>query len=163
MTAHINIGSNLGDRYNSIEAAVAGIRCIKGVNVTGISSPVESEAWGYESCHTYVNVGVNAETDLPPHELLKALRDIEISIDNSSHRTSDGNYADRVIDIDLIAVDDIEIYDPPYLILPHPRMHLRRFVLEPMTTLCPDWIHPLLGKTPEQLMASLGRPGSCGN
>ena len=71
---------------------------------------------------------------------------IEKSISAASHRDENGNYIDRQIDIDLIAVDDI-VVDSPTLQLPHPRMHLRDFVLTPMMHLNPHWVHPILNQS----------------
>ena len=75
--------------------------------------------------------------------MLMAIQD---SICSAAHRDSTGAYIDRIIDIDLIAIDDTVI-DTPELTLPHPRMHLRDFVVRPMLELCPEWVHPLLNKT----------------
>ena len=87
---------------------------------------------------------------MEPLEILRLLREVETSINPASHRTASGEYADRVIDIDLIAVDDM-VLNTPELTLPHPRMHLRAFVLEPLAELAPAWRHPLLHLTARQL------------
>lgn len=139
--AYINIGSNLGDRHGNIAAAVAAIK--ERIDPQArLSDPVESPPWGYESVNPYINIGVAVITDLSPFELLDALLEIEGSISAASHRMADGTYADRLIDIDLIAVDSL-IINTPRLILPHPRMHLRPFVTIPLRQLAPGWRHPL--------------------
>ncbi|MDE5744483.1 MAG: 2-amino-4-hydroxy-6-hydroxymethyldihydropteridine diphosphokinase, partial [Paramuribaculum sp.] len=141
-TAYINIGSNLGDRHGNIAAAVAAVR--SRINpVVRLSDPVESTPWGYDSPNGYINIGVAFDTPLNPNILLDTLLDIEKNISPLSHRTHAGEYADRIIDIDLIAIDDM-VMDTPTLTLPHPRMHLRPFVLIPMRQLAPAWIHPRL-------------------
>lgn len=152
-TAYINIGSNMGNRNALIEQAIAHIEFL--CNAKTRKSPyVESEPWGYDSPNTFLNIGIAIETQLNPQELLNSLLKIEKSISPSSHRDEDGNYIDRLIDIDLIAVDDVVI-DSPTLQLPHPRMHLRDFVLTPMMHLNPSWVHPILNKTITQLYHQL--------
>ena len=105
-TAHISIGSNLGDRAALIERAVAAISAR--FAVTAVSRPVESEPWGYSSPHPFINVGVNIEIGpgMTPETLLDILLEIQNSIDSSAHRNTDGSYADRAIDIDIIAMGD---------------------------------------------------------
>lgn len=155
MTVHVNIGSNLGDCHGSIAAAIAGIRRIKGVTVTGVSAPFESDPWGFESNNRFVNVGINLESTLEPSELLPRLLTVQHEIDSSSHRTSEGNYADRVIDIDIIACGDMVINEPPNLILPHPRMHLREFVLVPMAEILSGWRHPVLKRDVNEMLSGI--------
>lgn len=155
LTAHVNIGSNIGDRHALIERAVAAIGRMAKATVR-LSSPFESEPWGFESPNSFINLGVAFETDLPPFELLRQLRLIESRISDASHRTADGCYADRMIDIDLIAVGQI-ILSGDGLTLPHPRMHLREFVLRPIEELEPGWRHPLLGLTPSEMLARLDK------
>lgn len=152
MQADISIGSNLGDRRSRIAQAVAGIRCIAGVTVTGVSSPYESAPWGYESANAYLNVAVTVTTVLSPEHLLDELLRVERAIDASPHRTPDGLYADRTVDIDLIAMEDLVIDATPRLVLPHPRMHMRAFVLEPMLEIRPDWRHPLTGLSVAEML-----------
>lgn len=151
-TAYINIGSNKGDRLSIIGRAVAAI------STTGsgmrVSSPVESEPWGYDSPHPFINVGIAIEIDSSAADYLKTLRQIEHSISTDAHRNPDGTYRDRTLDIDLIAVDDL-IIDTDTLTLPHPRMHLRPFVLIPMAELAPSWLHPILRLTSGRLLAAL--------
>lgn len=143
-TAYINLGSNIGDRRPTIGRAVALIEHAFGATARR-SDWFESEPWGFDSPNQFVNLGVAIETgNMTPHEILRTLRAIERQIDPSPHRDATGAYIDRAIDIDLIAVDDI-VTDTPELILPHPRMAMRDFVIIPMLQLAPDWTHPLLG------------------
>lgn len=86
--------------------------------------------------------------------VLRRLQEIQSAIDPSPHRDADGRYIDRAIDIDLIAIGNW-IVDTPDLTLPHPRMHLRDFVLIPLSALAPAWRHPLTGKTAEELLNEL--------
>lgn len=137
-TAYINLGSNIGDRRSVIERAVAAIEADLGVSARR-SQWVESEPWGFDSPNRFVNLGIAVDTDLGPIELLRRLQAVEKSIDPSSHRDAEGRYIDRVIDIDLIAVDHL-VVDTPELTLPHPRMKERPFVMGPLLELCPDWL-----------------------
>jgi len=149
-TAYINIGSNMGDRQALIEMAVAHIEHLCGCKAT-LTPFIESEPWGYESTNRFLNLGISIATNLSPDELHNRLQQIQQHISPDSHRDADGCYIDRLIDIDLIAIDDITI-DTEDLKLPHPRMHLRPFVLIPMLQLAPGWQHPILKKTPQEML-----------
>ena len=87
-------------------------------------------------------------------EILRKLQEIQCEINPSPHRDASGAYIDRAIDIDLIAIDDWVI-DHPDLTLPHPRMHMRDFVLIPLRQLAPHWTHPILAKTAVEMIADL--------
>lgn len=157
--AHINIGSNIGDRHALIERAVA--RVLNLSHKPGrVSAPVESEPWGFTSPHPFLNIGVQITTSLTPQELLDTLLAIQAEISDAPHRAADGSYIDRPIDIDLICMNDTVshvpvVIDTPALTLPHPRMHLRPFVLIPLCELAPGWLHPLLNTTAAGLLARL--------
>lgn len=152
-TAYINIGSNIGDRRAAIARAVTAIK-EQLDPLARVSPEVHSEPWGYSSPNPYINIGVAVHTSLPPEALLDKLLAIQNSIGAGAHRTADGDYADRVIDIDLIAVDSLVI-STPRLTLPHPRMHLRDFVLIPMDFLAPEWIHPIFNKSASEFLENL--------
>ncbi|MCM1348276.1 MAG: 2-amino-4-hydroxy-6-hydroxymethyldihydropteridine diphosphokinase [Firmicutes bacterium] len=152
--AHINIGSNIGNRLALIERAVSLIEASVGTPVRR-ASVIESAPWGYSSPNPFLNLGIAFE--VPPGqelELFEKLQQIQNSISVIPHRSADGSYADRPIDIDLIAIGS-SVVNLPQLVLPHPRMHLRHFVLRPMMQLQPHWVHPLLGMTPEQMLHQL--------
>lgn len=156
---HINIGSNQGDRAAQIERAVAALsrRLDPAGRALITLAPVEeSEPWGFCSDHPFLNLGLMADLpgDPDPRELLDILRSVEREIADAPHRHADGSYADRPIDIDLIAIDD-KVVNTPDLTLPHPRMHLRPFVLRPLAVLDPGWRHPLTGLTAGDMLARL--------
>lgn len=149
---HVNIGSNLGDRRLNISRAVRAIS--ENFGPFEISHAVESDPWGFGSTNSFINVGVSFETELSPHDLLHKLQQIERKISPASHRNPDGSYADRLIDVDIIAIDDLVI-DDEELKIPHPLMEKRRFVLEPMAEIAPGWRNPLNGKTPFEMLMDI--------
>ena len=137
---YINIGSNLGDRKLLIQSALEKISDEFGVCC--ISSFIESEPWGFESENRFLNLGVSFNTDLPPEELLRKLQRIEKSICEGSHRNLEGEYIDRHIDIDIMAIDNLR-YDSPILHIPHLHLMERDFFLIPLKELSPDWKYPV--------------------
>lgn len=140
---HINIGSNLGDRAALIERAVALISEAFAPAAIRRATPYESKPWGYDSPNHFLNLGICFESALAPQEIFSQLQKIERKISGQSHRNAAGAYIDRLIDIDLIAVGN-HIENSAVLTLPHPRMHMRPFVLIPMAEIDPEWLHPLL-------------------
>lgn len=153
MKAHVNIGSNLGDSRSTIERAVAEIFS-RFPAENRRSSYVTSPPWGFASEHEFLNIGVEFDTDLPPEQLLRELLAIQNSISSAPHRLPDGSYTDRPLDIDLIFYGSL-IHRSPTLTLPHPRLHLRPFVLLPIAELSPTWYHPLLHLPAPLLLTNL--------
>ncbi|MDO4320098.1 MAG: 2-amino-4-hydroxy-6-hydroxymethyldihydropteridine diphosphokinase [Bacteroidales bacterium] len=143
MRIHLNIGSNQGDRKAIIGRAAALIARALAPCTLYLSDYVESEPWGYDSPHTFLNRGILVITrhTIAPADVLDATQHIEQLIGASTpHRNPDGSYRDRLIDIDIIDIDHITL-DTPRLTLPHPRAHLRPFVTGPMRQL--DDTHPV--------------------
>lgn len=162
-TVYLNIGSNQGDRRAIVARAVAAVSALSFpvVERSRVSAPVESAPWGYDSDSAFLNVGValDCRIDRPwtvpaLHRLLDSLQAIERSIGTMPHRNADGSYRDRDLDIDLIDMDGIVI-DTPDLVLPHPRMHLRAFVLKPIAEIDPGWIHPVRRMTAAELIEQI--------
>lgn len=159
MIIHLNLGSNIPPRHVHIDAAIEALRH----ELPGryhISAPVDSPPWGYISPYPYINIGVMIEPEcdsLPPEAILEATERAQAAVDPSPHRDSSGAYIDRRIDIDIIAIDSF-ILDTPRLSLPHPRMHLRPFVLRPLAQLDPCWVHPVLHLTAARMIADLDTP-----
>ncbi len=142
MNYYINIGSNLGDRRMNLSRAISAIE-----NRFGwfeLSHSVESEPWGFESPHKFMNIGMAFISDEKPEDVLKILQEIEHKLSPEPHRHPDGSYADRLVDIDMIAA---EVYDPqtgasslvkmdtPELTLPHAHLDDRPFFLDPFREL----------------------------
>ncbi len=126
----------MGDRRALIERAVALIEDHWASSAVRRSQYIESEPWGYDSPRPFLNLGIAIDTteEVDPYATLNDLLTIERKISPAPHRKPDGSYADRMIDIDLIAIDRLKIVSPR-LILPHPRAHLRPFVTIPLAQL----------------------------
>ena len=148
MYVFLNIGSNLGDRRLNISRAVRALE--REFGYFELSKTVESKPEGFMSPNVFLNVGMMVITDLEPIEVLHKIQAIEKEISPDSHRDQNGDYVDRVIDIDIIAIDEMVI-ESEELQVPHPRMHERRFVLDPMRELAPGWVHPILKKSAWEL------------
>lgn len=159
MRAYLNLGSNIGNRKENILRAIACFMDHPLINKDSFitSNFIESEPWGYLSPNNYMNVGL--AFDLKPDwnitDFFKCMIDIQNVVNGDRcHRDDKGNYTDRVLDIDLIALDEI-IFQTVNLVVPHPRMHLREFVLIPMLEINPLWTHPILKKNVPELLNDL--------
>ena len=144
---YLSLGSNIGDRDANLRAAIAALASA-GVHVMQISSIYETEPVDYLDQPWFLNCVVEAETDMEPQALLQALRAIE------SHMGGKKEFAKgpRKIDLDLLLYGS-ETIDTPELQIPHPRLHLRRFVLTPLAEIAPSLKHPAWNATAVQLLA----------
>ena len=149
----MGLGSNLGNKEQIIRKAIDRIGKRVGT-VVAVSSFCKTEPWGYQSVHTFCNAAMAVDTDLLPEEVLSTVQAIERELGSKDHRRSDGSYADRLIDIDLLDYDG-QVLDTYALVLPHPYMHKRTFVMEPLAEIAPQWMHPVLGKTAAEILAGL--------
>lgn len=138
-TVYLNIGSNLGDRKELIEKAISQIGEIFGYYC--ISEFVESKPWGFDSINSFLNIGIAIKSELNPEEILDRIQSIERNISLVSHRDKKGNYKDREIDIDIMAIDEIK-YESTRLQIPHPHLLERDFFMTPLKQLSPDWKYP---------------------
>jgi 2-amino-4-hydroxy-6-hydroxymethyldihydropteridine diphosphokinase len=145
---YLSLGSNVGDRPGNLRRAIAMLGNA-GVRVRRVSSTYESEPVDLREQPWFLNCVVEAETELPPPELLKKLRQIEDQM-GSKKLVAKGP---RLIDLDILLFGD-ESIDTPELQVPHPRMHLRRFVLVPLVEIAPEFRHPSWGATAADLLAS---------
>jgi len=146
--AYVGLGANLGDREDTIRRAVALVDELAGVSVVGVSSLRETEPWGPVEQPRYLNGAVAVETELPPRELLDALLDVERRLGRA--RDDEERWGPRTIDLDLLLYGDL-VLDEPGLDVPHPRLHERRFALEPLAELAPDALVPARGTAAELL------------
>ncbi|MBO9731984.1 MAG: 2-amino-4-hydroxy-6-hydroxymethyldihydropteridine diphosphokinase [Chitinophaga sp.] len=144
-TAILLIGGNLGDRTGNLEKAVQLINETAG-KVVKISSLYQTAPWGAVDQPDYLNQAVEIHTTMDALTLLHTLLEIERKIG----RIRQEKWGSRVIDIDLIFFND-SILSQPELKIPHPRMQLRQFVLIPLREIVPDYVHPVLHKTVQEL------------
>ena len=147
--SYILLGSNMGDKLVLLNNAIEIIesRCGK---VIRMSSLYESEPWGFVSDENFVNQAICIETELSAHDLLKELLKIESELGRVRKENQVG-YASRPIDLDVIYYGDM-INNDDFLTLPHPRLHLMRFVLEPLCEIASDVKHPTLKSTNKELL-----------
>ncbi len=152
MDYYLNIGSNTGNRRDNLYRAVAFL--VAGTSGGAVSSIVESEPWGFESDNRFLNLGVKLSSDIEPQQMLERIHDIERRLGSAAHRDADGGYIDRLVDIDIVAIDDMVI-DTPTLQVPHPHLPERDFFLRPMMQLAPDWRHPVSGLTAAEMLEKM--------
>ena len=145
---YLALGSNLGDKRVNLSCAIDHITEKIGV-LSAISSVYETKPQGFESSNNFLNMMVCVETQLSPVEILNITQSIEKKL-GRTQKTKD-TYADRIIDIDLIAYDNLVI-QTDNLQLPHPLFHQRRFVLEPFNEIAPDYVHPVLNKKVREML-----------
>lgn len=154
-TVFLSLGSNLGDRIGAIGRAYEEIEKRIG-KIISRSAFYLSEPEGFESENSFVNSVCKVVTDLLPYKLLEETRQIEKELGRCG-KSIDGRYADRIIDIDMLMYDS-RIIEDQLLTVPHPRFHLRGFVLVPFAEISPDTVHPVQGKTILVLRNELGEP-----
>jgi 2-amino-4-hydroxy-6-hydroxymethyldihydropteridine diphosphokinase len=139
---YIGLGSNLGNRESNLREAVKAIGSSAG-RVVACSSVYETEAWGFTSSNMFLNMVLITDTHLLPGELLKEIMKIESHL---GRKRSQERYASRTIDIDILLYNN-DIINDHDLVIPHPLMHKRKFVLVPFCEIAPEVIHPVLKKS----------------
>lgn len=149
MYVYFGLGTNLGDKECNLRLAVQKIGERIG-KVISLSAFYATAPWGFSSKNTFLNAAVCVETFLAPLSVLHLTQEIEREI-GRTHKSVNGVYSDRLIDIDLLLYDD-KVLDTPELKLPHPLMQERRFVMEPLAEIAPDLVHPVLKKKMRELL-----------
>ena len=151
---YIGVGSNLGDKLHNCRKAIELIDNIEGCTVMKQSGFYRTEPVGVASQDWYVNGVICVETGLSAQDLLKSL----LSIETHMGRMRKKKWESRIIDLDILLFEN-HVIDEKTLTIPHPLMHMRKFVLMPMVQLDPDLVHPVLGRTMSELFDDLAEEG----
>lgn len=149
---YLGLGTNLEPRLDHLREALGALEQQIGI-LLKCSSFIETKPWGFTSKHDFLNGVAEFETELRPYELLEKTEEIESSMGRIS-KSINGKYEDRTIDIDILLYDNICI-NTPQLTIPHPRLHLRPFVVMPLAEIAPDLILTPSGMTAKQLSAEM--------
>ncbi|HYK91499.1 MAG TPA: 2-amino-4-hydroxy-6-hydroxymethyldihydropteridine diphosphokinase [Acidobacteriota bacterium] len=145
-TAFLSAGSNMGNRRENLERALTSLRRA-GVKARRVSPFYETEPVGFEEQPWFLNLAVEVETSLDPFELLDAC----LAIESAQGRIRTFRNAPRTLDLDILLYGDLVISSPK-LVIPHPRLEERRFVLAPLAQVAPDVMHPVLRKPIRSLL-----------
>ena len=148
--AYIAIGSNLGNKEENLNNSIEEIESHKAIKVTNISNFIETEPVGYLEQDKFLNGAIEVKTLLTPKQLIRYLLHIELEL----KRERIVKWGPRTIDLDVLLYDDIITFDEE-IIIPHPRMHERFFVLKPLSEIAPFVVHPLLKKRIINLLEEL--------
>ena len=149
--AYIGIGSNVGKRKENCYRALALLKQ-KGIKITKMSSFHETEPWGYKNQPSFLNMVIEAETKLGARDLLETLQQIEKKLG----REKSFKWGPRTIDLDILLFDNMSVQEKD-LMIPHPLMHKREFVLKPLCEITPALRHPVLKVSVQKLLEQLHR------
>lgn len=143
---YLALGSNLGNRAANLKEAIAALS--PQMEVQARSQVYETPPWGYTDQEKFFNQVLKVKTYLAPEPLLKHLKRLEVALG----RKASFQNGPRLIDIDILFFDDL-VFESPALVIPHPRVHERGFVLLPMMDIAPDFVHPVKQKSVRDLLA----------
>jgi 2-amino-4-hydroxy-6-hydroxymethyldihydropteridine diphosphokinase len=149
---YLALGTNLGDRMENLRRAIAALS--PSVKVTALSSVYETPPWGYADQPAFLNMALAAETDLEPLALITFLKKLETELG----RETTFRNGPRLIDMDILFYDDL-VFNQDDLVIPHPRLHERAFVLVPLNDIAPDLMHPVLKRTIRDLLKEVDTKG----
>ncbi|HPA12575.1 MAG TPA: 2-amino-4-hydroxy-6-hydroxymethyldihydropteridine diphosphokinase [Bacteroidales bacterium] len=147
--SYLLLGSNLGDKNHNLLKARTLIQS-KEITLVRESAIYKTSPWGFDADEDFLNQVVEIATELDPMKLLNRLLEIEKQVGRK--RKEIAGYQSRILDVDILFFGS-QVINTPKIIIPHPRLHLRRFTLVPMNELAPDLMHPVLNKTIAQLLA----------
>ena len=151
--AYLSLGSNLGDKSENLNKAIELLKERAG-EVLAVSAFYETEPDGFVSENSFVNIALSLDTTLDAYKLLDVCEEIEKKLGRTT-KSVNLNYSDRVIDIDILYFNNMQLATER-LTLPHPRMHKRLFVLEPLAEIAPKFRHPILGMSTVKMLKELG-------
>ncbi|MFN6038108.1 MAG: 2-amino-4-hydroxy-6-hydroxymethyldihydropteridine diphosphokinase [Bacteroidota bacterium] len=146
--AYLILGGNLGDRIKNISLA-ENLLHKSGIKISSSSAVYQTAPWRMQNCPDFYNKVLKVETLFNPEALLKVCLDVEV--DFGRIRRADA-YLSREMDVDILFYENL-ILNTPLLSLPHPKLHLRKFVLIPLNEISPDLIHPVFNKSIRQLLS----------
>ena len=149
VNVYVGLGTNLGDKERHINDAVQQIKERIGEQVS-LSALYATAPWGFTSDNGFLNAVLCIETEFPPLEVLQITQQIERDLGRAT-KSVDGLYVDRVIDIDLLLYGN-QVFETERLVIPHPLMTQRRFVMEPLAEIAPQLQHPLFKKNMQELL-----------
>jgi 2-amino-4-hydroxy-6-hydroxymethyldihydropteridine diphosphokinase len=149
--AYLGLGTNIGNKRRNLITAAAMLAERAG-DVLTLSRFYESEPWGFKSENLFLNAALKLRTELAPLELLSVSKQIEKEMGRTEKTC--GEYHDRIIDIDILLYDSLIMKDAG-LLIPHPLMTERKFVMEPLAEIAPAFIHPVLKLTMAELNEKL--------
>ena len=152
----ISLGSNLGDRLSNIQHAVSSLSMHEEINIIKTSSFYETQPWGNKNQEWFFNAAIALDTSLSCKDLLAYCQNIEVQLGRV--RKQGEKWSQRAIDIDILMYDNEVIAQGEELIVPHPYMHLRAFVLVPMLEVKADLVHPVFNKTISEMYDELENP-----
>ncbi|HSO13947.1 MAG TPA: 2-amino-4-hydroxy-6-hydroxymethyldihydropteridine diphosphokinase [Anaerolineales bacterium] len=151
-TVYLSLGTNIGDRAANLKEAVASLP--PQMTVKKKSNVYETPPWGYTEQEAFLNQVMQVTTYLEPEPLLKHLKRLEVALG----REPTFRYGPRLIDIDILFYDDL-VFKSPSLIVPHPNVHERGFVLLPMMDIAPDHVHPVNRKSIREMLSFCNTEG----
>jgi 2-amino-4-hydroxy-6-hydroxymethyldihydropteridine diphosphokinase len=151
-TIYLGLGTNLGDRTANLQSALTGLA--ERVVITAVSPIYQTPPWGVTDQPDFLNMCVSAQTNLLPDELLTFVKNLEVQIGREPAK----RWGPRLIDIDILFYD-IYLIETEKLIIPHPQLAERAFVLRPLADIAPDFVHPGLGETIADLCQAVDDEG----
>lgn len=148
--AYLSVGSNMGERKKYLEDGIEALKAHPLIKQVKVSELIETAPYGGVEQADILNASIGLETLMEPEELLEALHNIE----NSAGRERILRWGPRTLDLDILFFDKL-VYESDTLVIPHPDLHNREFVLKPLSTIAPNYRHPLLGMTVSHELAEL--------
>lgn len=149
---YLGLGSNLGNRLSNLDKAEKELGFF--VKILKRSPVYKTQPWGYVDQPYFLNTTLSAVTDLPPLNLLTEIKKIE----EQMGRAKTFHYGPRLIDIDILFYGDL-VFEHENLVIPHPHLHERAFVLVPLVSIAPDYIHPKIGQRVIDLLQKVDLEG----